>query len=206
NIDNGEMVGTDWLGGVANARAGTAEFNAAEATNPGTLAAFNIGAPTTAGGDVLPFDVRLDTSAVDPFGGGYRSWWFADYTPTDPAAPIDQTLLRLPTSHSDQAFSRFMGMLPFQIENNWQARAANNAFVINGQTVPASAFVSNTLNGMPGSFMGSTRLGARSQDFSDASFGGAQGIVKTGSSVNIAFGPSFTVILGSFGFATSNGT
>jgi RHS repeat-associated protein len=206
NVVNGAIAGVDRLDVVFNLPAGTPVFFTAEATNPSTLAAFNIGAPTTAGGDVLPFDVRLDTSNVDPFGGGYRNWWFADYTPTDPAAPIDQTLLRLPTSQSDQVFGQFMGMLPFQAENSWQARAANNAFVIDGQTTPASAFVSNTFNGMSGSFMGSTRLGARTMNVDSTSFGGAQGIVKTGSSVNTAFGPSFTLILGSFGFATSNGT
>src|SRR5262249_10320504 len=107
NIVNGAIAGVERLDVVLDLPAGTPVFFTAEATNPGTLAAFTIGAPTTAGGDVLPFDVRLDTSSVDPFGGGYRNWWFADYTPTDPNAPIDQTLLRLPTSNTDQVVRSF---------------------------------------------------------------------------------------------------
>src|SRR5262249_36228246 len=105
------------------------------------------------------------------------------YTATDPNAAIDQTLLRFPTSSTDQVFRGFMGMLPFQVEDRWQARDAN-------------AFVS-------GALMGSTRLGARSLDFSDgASFGGAQGIVKTRSGTNTAEQISLLV----FGTGTSKGT
>ena len=57
------------------------------------------------------------TPEIDPFGGGYRNWWFGDYTATDPAAPIDETLLRLPTSKTDDVFKRFVGMLPIQTGN-----------------------------------------------------------------------------------------
>ncbi len=184
SVVNGAIVGPDRLDVVFNLPAGTAVFFTAEATNPGTLGFFSIGAPTTAAGDVLPFDVRLAASDTEPFGGGYRNWWFGDYSsPTDPTAPIDQTVLRLPTSQTDQVFRNFMGMLPFQVEDRWQGRDAN-------------AFVSHAL-------MGSTRLGARNLNFSDGtSFGAAQGIVKTGSATNTAEQISLTV----FGVGTSNGT
>jgi hypothetical protein len=188
--------GTAQLNLSLNLPAGTPVFFTADATDPATLAAFTINAPTTADGTALPFDVRVDTSNTEAFGGGYRNWWFGDYTPADPAAPIDQTLLRLPTANStdpsaDPVLRSFVGMLPFQIENRWQARDAN-------------AFVSDTFpNFPPGSFMSPTRAGARIINLSDGTtFGGAQGIVKTGSATNTANGISLLV----FGTGTSNGT
>jgi RHS repeat-associated protein len=188
SIVNGVITGPSGLDAVFNLPAGTPVFFTVEATDPGVLTAFTISAPTTTGGDVLPFDVRVDTSATDPFGGGYRNWWFADYTPTDPTAPIDQTILRFPVNtgdpqHPDPVLQRFLGMLPFQAENRWDARSTN-------------AFVS-------GALMGSTRLGARIADLPDGTtFGGGQGIVKTGSSQNTAGSISLLV----FGVGTSNGT
>ena len=188
NIINGAIqvingVIQDRLDVVFDLPAGTPVFFTAEATNPGTLGSFSIGAPTTAGGDALPFEIRLAASDAEAFGGGYRNWWFGDYTATDPAAPIDQTLLRMPTSDTDQVFRNFMGMLPFQTEDRWRARDTN-------------AFVS-------GALMGATRLGARTLVFSDGtSFGGARGIVKTAGAINTAGQISLLV----FGVGTSNGT
>ncbi len=100
--------------------------------------------------------MRLAAPDTEAFGGGYRNWWFGDYTPTDPATPIDQTLLRLPTSENDQVFRNFMGMLPFQADDRWQARDAN-------------AFVS-------GGLMGASRLGARTARVlpDGTSFGGGR--------------------------------
>src|SRR5262249_25608936 len=69
----------------------------------------------------------------------------------------------------------------------WQARS-DNAFVSAG-------------------LMGSTRLGARIADLPDGTtFGGGQGIIKTGSSTNTALGASFSVTVVSFGAAESDGT
>ena len=183
NIVNGQIVGPDRLSATLSLAANQVVCFTAEATNPGTLGAFTIGAPTTAGGEALPFDVRLPASETEAFGGGYRNWWFGDYTASDPALPIDQTQLRLPVSDTDPVIRHFMGMLPFPTEDRWRARDTN-------------AFVS-------GGLMGATRLGTRSLIFADGTgFGGARGIVKTSGAVNTAGQISLTV----FGVGTSNGT
>jgi RHS repeat-associated protein len=183
NIVDGQILGPDRLSALLSLAADQVVFFTAEATNPGTLGAFTVGAPTTAGNEELPFDVRLAAAETEAFGGGYRNWWFGDYTASDPAAPVDQTQLRLPLSDTDQVIRRFMGMLPFPTEDRWRARDTN-------------AFVS-------GGLMGATRLGVRSLVFADGTgFGGARGIVKTSGAANTAGQISLTV----FGEGTSNGT
>ncbi|NJO55353.1 MAG: RHS repeat protein [Rhodospirillales bacterium] len=159
-------------------------FFTVEATTPGTLGAFTIGAPTiTATGETLPVDVRIAAPETEAFGGGYRNWWDGDYTGIDATSPIDQAVLRLPTSETDPVLRRFLGMLPFPTENRWRVRDPN-------------AFVS-------GATMGATRLGDRVLDVSDGgSFGGARGVVKTGSSRNRAGAISIL----SFGPGRSEGT
>jgi hypothetical protein len=195
SIVNGAISGTATLDVVLNLAAGTPVTFTAEATDPAVVSNFTIGAPTDAAGDVIPYDVRVDTSVADPFGGGYRNWWFADYTPAVPSAPIDQTLLRFPVGttdaqHPDPVLQHFAGMLPFQGDNRWQAR-------------DAGAFVSNSFNGVSGAFMGSTRAGARIISLTDGTgFGGGQGIIKSGSASNAAVQISLLF----FGTGTSNGT
>jgi RHS repeat-associated protein len=183
DIVNGVIVGPDRLSAVLSLAAGQVVFFTAEATNPGTPGAFTIGAPTTAGGEELPFDVRLAASDTEAFGGGYRNWWFGDYNGTNATGPIDQSVLRLPLSETDQVFRQFIGMLPFQTEDRWRARDTN-------------AFVS-------GGLMGATRLGARTLEFSDGTgFGGARGIIKTLGARNTAGNISLLV----FGVGRSDGT
>jgi RHS repeat-associated protein len=183
DIANGLIVGPDRLSAVLSLAAGQVVFFTAEATNPGTLGAFSVGAPTTAGGEVLPFDVRLAASDTEPFGGGYRNWWFGDYNGSDATGPIDQSVLRLPLSETDQVFRQFIGMLPFPTEDRWRARDTNT-------------FVS-------GGLMGATRLGARTLEFTDGTgFGGARGIIKTLGARNVARNISVLV----FGLGRSDGT
>jgi Salmonella virulence plasmid 65kDa B protein/Insecticide toxin TcdB middle/N-terminal region len=212
SIMGGVISGPAALNVTLNLPAGAPVFFTAEATSPAILANFTVSAPTDAAGDVLPFDTRVDTSVNDPFAGGYRNWWFADYTPSDTGgtAPIDQTLLRFPTTAQDPVLSQFFGMLPNeagtpplqiltanppnappnppQVLPRWQARS-DNAFVAGG-------------------LMGSTRLGDRVPNLTDGtglSFAGAAGITKTGSSTNTAVSGTFTMGL-SFGVGTANGT
>jgi hypothetical protein len=194
--------GSDSFSVTYNLPAGTPVFFTAEVTNRTTFAAVGINPPTTADGASLPFDIRVDYSGIDPFGGGYRDWWFGDYTPTDPAAPIDQTLLRLPVDNTDPVFRQFIGMLPFQAEDRWQARGgangANNSGAggANPRTPSTSAFIS-------GALMSSTRLGAPVIDLPDGTtFGGPQAVTKTGSSTNTAEQISLLF----FGAGRSNGT
>src|SRR5262249_49087981 len=200
SIVNGAISGAATLDVTFNLPAGTPVFFTAEVSDPALLTAFTVRAPTDAPGHPIPFDVRADTSASDPFGGGYRNWWFADYTPADPSAPIDQTLLRFPVPPSDPhtidpVFQRFLQMLPFQNDNRWQARDAS-AFVSDRFTTSAGMVVF-------GSFMGPTRAGARTISLSDGTeFGGARGIVKTSSAVNNAGSISLLV----FGHGESTGT
>jgi RHS repeat-associated protein len=183
NIVNGAIVGPDRLTATLTLAAGQVVFFTAEATNPGTLGAFTIGPPTTAAGEELPHDVRLEAPVTEAFGGGHRNWWFGDYSGTNANAPIDQTVLRFPVDENDQVFRQFMGMLAFQTEERWRAR-------------DTKAFVS-------GALMGSTRLGARILEFSDGTgFGGARGIIKTLSGRNAAGNISILV----FGVGESKGT
>src|SRR5262249_38783792 len=120
-----------------------------------------------------------------------------------PAAPpprSDQPLLPLPATPTDAhtvdpVFQRFLGMLPFQNDGRWQARDAN-AFVSNRFTMSDGTDVF-------GSFMGATRAGARTISLSNGTeFGGAQGIMKTGSAVNNA--GSISLLF--FGHGESTGT
>ncbi|HWE18863.1 MAG TPA: hypothetical protein VG758_17020, partial [Hyphomicrobiaceae bacterium] len=78
DIVNGAIVGPDRLNATLTLAAGQVVFFTAEATHPGTLGAFTIGAPTTAAGEQLPYDVRLAPPDSEAFGGGYRNWWFGD--------------------------------------------------------------------------------------------------------------------------------
>ena len=183
DIVNGAIVGPDRLSAILTLAAGQVVFFTAEATHPGTLGAFTIGAPTTAGGEALPYDVRLAAPDPEAFGGGYRNWWFGDYNGTNANAPIDQSVLRLPVDVNDQVLRQFISMLPFQAEDRWRARDTN-AFVSGGLT-------------------GSTRLGARILEFSDGTgFGGARGVIKTMGGRNAAGNISILV----FGVGRSDGT
>ena len=183
DIVNGAIVGPDRLNATLTLAAGQVVFFTAEATHPGTLGAFTVGPPTTAASEELPHDVRLAPPDTEAFGGGYRNWWFGDYSGTNANAPIDQSVLRLPVDVNDQVFRQFIGMLPFQTEDRWRVRDTNT-------------FVS-------GAIMGSTRLGARTLTFTDGTeFGGARGIVKTLSGRNTAGNISILV----FGVGESNGT
>jgi RHS repeat-associated protein len=183
DIVNGAIVGPDRLNATLTLAAGQVVFFTAEATHPGTLGAFTVGPPTTAASEELPHDVRLAPPDTEAFGGGYRNWWFGDYSGTNANAPIDQSVLRLPVDVNDQVFRQFIGMLPFQTEDRWRVRDTNT-------------FVS-------GAIMGSTRLGARTLTFTDGTeFGGARGIVKTLSGRNTAGNISILV----FGVGESKGT
>jgi RHS repeat-associated protein len=183
DIVNGAIVGPDRLNATLTLAAGQVVFFTAEATNPGTLGPFTVGAPTTGTGEQLPYDVRLDAPVTEAFGGGYRNWGFGDYNGNNANAPIDQSVLRFPVDENDQVFRQFIGMLPFQTEDRWYARDTN-------------AFVS-------GAIMGSTRFGARILVFSDGTgFGGARGVIKTMGGRNAAGNISILV----FGVGRSDGT
>jgi RHS repeat-associated protein len=183
NIDNGVFKdGIDRLSADLTVTTDQVVFFTAEATNPATPVSA-IGAPTTGSGEQLPYDVRLEAPVTEPFGGGYRNWWFGDLNGTNADAPIDQSVLRFPVDENDQVFRQFLGMLPFQTEERWRARDTN-------------AFVS-------GAIMGSTRLGTRILEFSDGTgFGGARGVTKTLSGRNAAGNISILV----FGEGESRGT
>src|SRR5262249_62113046 len=99
--------------------AGTPVFSPGEVSSPAILSAFTVSAPTDTAGNVLPSDTRVDTSTTDPFAGGYRNWWYGDYTPVDDGTgPIDQTILRFPVPQrptyntQDPVLGRFVGALP----------------------------------------------------------------------------------------------
>src|SRR5262249_5273475 len=152
------------------------------------------------------FAAGVDPSGPAACGGGYRSWWFADYTPpADPSAPIDQTVLHFATSGTDPVLNQFMGMLPFQAENppRWQARAARVPTTATNPIPPSqftgSAFVARAI-------LGATRLRAPTiHPPARTPFGGARAVVKNLSSHNEAFKTSFPDD-DSFGPGTASGT
>src|SRR5499433_889812 len=119
SIVNGVITGPATLDVTFNLPAGTPVFFTAEVSSPAILSAFTVSAPTDTAGNVLPSDTRVDTSTTDPFAGGYRNWWYGDYTPADDGTgPIDQTILRFPTPQGptsttqDPVLGRFVGALP----------------------------------------------------------------------------------------------
>src|SRR5215813_7300334 len=200
-----------------NLPAGTPVFFTAEVSSPAILSAFTVSAPTDTAGNVLPSDTRVDTSTTDPFAGGYRNWWYADYTPVDDGTgPIDQTILRFPvpqgptSTTQDPVLGRFVGALPNEAGTPAVQILTNNAPPLQPENPPqilprwaarsGSAFTA-------GGLMGSTRLGNRVPTaVSDGTgFDGATGVVKTGSSTNVAASATFSMGL-SFGVGTSNGT
>src|SRR5215467_10240419 len=192
-----------------NLPAGTPVFFTAEVSSPAILSAFTVSAPTDTAGNVLPSDTRVDTSTTDPFAGGYRNWWYGDYTPADDGmGPIDQTILRFPvpqgptSTTQDPVLGRFVGALPNEAGTPAVQILTNNPPQIlpSWQARSSSAFTA-------GGLMGSTRLGNRvpTAVSNGAGFGGATGVVKTGSSTNVAASATFSMGL-SFGVGTSNGT
>ena len=166
--------GIDRLKVVLDLPAGTPVFFTADATNPGTLGAFTIGAPMTGSGEPpLPFEVRLAAPDTEPFGGGYRGWSFGEYDGRAGEQPIDQSLLRQPQNNAEAERRAFSAMLPFPNEDRWRL-ASRDAFVAAAQ-------------------MGATHIGSGIVGVTGAGFGGARGVVRTGGSRQAAVNISVSV-------------
>ena len=108
-----------------------------------------------------PVDIHLSIAPNEAFGGGFRRWYFGQYSGNATTASIDESLLRLPQVENDNISEYFVGMIPFLGEGHWRAQDKD-------------CWIGHEK-------MSATRLMVKRLDFPDgADLGSANGVVRMG--------------------------
>jgi RHS repeat-associated protein len=185
-IRDGVIVGSGTLDADIPVKAGDVIYFTVDATDPDTLGYVTVGTPAVSYGGGSPeaaaYDLHLGPAANEAFGGGFRGWYYGEYNGSKSPAPIEESLLRIPTGEKDEVYKQFLGMLPFPADENWHVQDRDSWIGPYG--------------------MSSTRKGIKYLDFTDGSdLGGAGGIIRMASGKNQAVSLSLLA----FGAGVSEG-